>query len=414
MGVTIVADDLTGACDTGAVFAGRGAVGVYVRPALPSARWPAAAVDTESRTLAPEAAAGEARRAARALGDRVRAGRVFKKIDSTMRGPIGAEIDAWLDAAGLGGALICPALPEQQRTVVGRELLVGGVPAHATPVGTDPDFPPGTSDVVRILESQSRRRVRHLPLEVVRAPADALARALAAGNGGLAVADAETPADLDALARVALGMPALLLAGSAGLARAAAELLGYAGPPPALPGSGAWLVIAGSQHAASRAQIDALLDAGIAAARIDSAAPDLGAPDLGAPDLGWVIQALAAGRPAILTTPVEPRVLDARLAGTRGAGPPPGGRAAMADALAAAARAVIAAARPALLCVTGGATAAALMRALGASHLELAGAPARGLALGALVVPDAAPLPVLTKAGGFGAPDLYLQLMSAT
>jgi len=405
MGVTIVADDLTGACDTGAVFAGRGAVGVYVRPALPSARWPAAAVDTESRTLAPEAAAGEARRAARALGDRVRAGRVFKKIDSTMRGPIGAEIDAWLDAAGLGGAVICPALPEQQRTVVGRELLVGGIPAHATSVGADPDFPPGTSsDVVRILEGQSRRPVRHLPLDLVRGPADALARVLADGTGGLAVADAETTADLDALARAALGVHALLLAGSAGLARAAAEVLGYAGPAPALPGPGAWLVIAGSQHAASRAQIDALLDAGVTAARVDGATPDLAA----------VVQALSAGRPAILTTPVEPRGADTRGAGPRRAGPPPSDRAAMADALAAAARAVIPAARPALLCVTGGATAAAVMRALGASHLELAGAPARGLALGALVVPDASPLPVLTKAGGFGAPDLYLQLMSAT
>ena len=58
-----------------------------------------------------------------------------------------------------------------------------------------------------------------------------------------------------------------------------------------------------------------------------------------------------------------------------------------------------------------GDTAIALLRGLGASRLELTGAPASGLALGDVIV-DAVPvLSVLTKAGGFGAPDLFSTLL---
>ena len=99
MAVTIIADDLTGACDAGALFAGRGPVGVFVAPELPGARWPAAAVDCETRALSPADAAARVRRAATGLEARLHGGRIFKKIDSTFRGPVAAELDALMDAA---------------------------------------------------------------------------------------------------------------------------------------------------------------------------------------------------------------------------------------------------------------------------------------------------------------------------
>ena len=46
MPLTILADDLTGACDSGALFAGRGRVGLFVEPASPGPEWAVAAVDT--------------------------------------------------------------------------------------------------------------------------------------------------------------------------------------------------------------------------------------------------------------------------------------------------------------------------------------------------------------------------------
>src|SRR5207237_1836446 len=113
--LTIVADDLTGACDTGALFAGRGPVPVTVWPDA-ALRAPVSVVDTESRALDP---ADAARRVA-AVARNVARTRVFKKIDSTLRGPIGAELDALLRAISSAGALVCPALHAETRVVVAR------------------------------------------------------------------------------------------------------------------------------------------------------------------------------------------------------------------------------------------------------------------------------------------------------
>src|SRR5262249_27546913 len=83
----------------------------------------------------------------------------------------------------------------------------------------------------------------------------------------------------------------------------------------------------------------------------------------------------------------------------------------VATRLAAVASAVLAEVGPALLVLTGGDTALAVSRALGARRLELDGAPASGLALGRLVRDGRPPLTVLTKAGGFGAPDPLASLV---
>jgi D-threonate/D-erythronate kinase len=64
-----------------------------------------------------------------------------------------------------------------------------------------------------------------------------------------------------------------------------------------------------------------------------------------------------------------------------------------------------------LIAVTGGQTAVALYRALEAERIDLVGAPGPGLALGYLRAPKHPALPILTKAGGFGAPDLFVSLL---
>jgi uncharacterized protein YgbK (DUF1537 family) len=107
-----------------------------------------------------------------------------------------------------------------------------------------------------------------------------------------------------------------------------------------------------------------------------------------------VVDAIRAGRPAFVAS-------DAAADGTRED---------IAARLAVVMKRVLAEACPALVVLTGGETALAAVRALGARRLELDGAPASGLALGRLVVPEASALPVLTKAGGFGPPDLFVTL----
>ena len=387
MTITVIADDLTGACDAGACFAGRGRVGVFVDAASVDARREVASIDTDSRALPPAAAADRVRRAARDLKARLGQGLVFKKIDSTLRGPVAAEIEALLDESGRPAALVCSAFPQQGRTVAGGWLHVDGRPAHTTAIAADPAYPGDLSDVAAILRRTARRPVRHLPLARVRGGGSGLRQALADGEV-IVTADAERDADLDALASAALAEPDLVLAGSAGLARAVSAQLGWAEPSACVPGSGAWLVIAGSLHPVTRAQVRALRAAGVTFAEIGGVA---------APDLDRLAAALAERRPALLTT-AEP------------AAPAAAGRHAAARALAAAAAAVVAIARPDGIAATGGDTARAVMAALGADRIELAGAPAPGLALGELVTPRMT-IPWFSKAGGFGAPDLWLTLL---
>ena len=109
------------------------------------------------------------------------------------------------------------------------------------------------------------------------------------------------------------------------------------------------------------------------------------------PKLGQVIDEIRAGRPAFLAS----------------GDTPDGGRDRVAGRLAVAARAVLFETTPSLVVLSGGETALAVLRAVGAHHLEIDGAPASGLALGRLIVDGRPPLPVLTKAGGFGPPGLF-------
>src|SRR2546428_13486621 len=104
MVLTILADDLTGACDTGTLFAGKAPVPVSVWPDPPRDAV-VSVVDTESRSLNAAVARERIRRSV-SVG-----GRWFKKIDSTMRGRIGAEVDALMSALGVSGAVVCPAVP---------------------------------------------------------------------------------------------------------------------------------------------------------------------------------------------------------------------------------------------------------------------------------------------------------------
>jgi len=112
------------------------------------------------------------------------------------------------------------------------------------------------------------------------------------------------------------------------------------------------------------------------------------------PTLDRVIGAIRAGRPAFLSSG---DALD-------------GAREQVARRLAGAARAVLSESTPSLVVLSGGETALAVMRALGARHLEIDGAPATGLALGRLIAAGRPPLPLLTKAGGFASPGLFAAL----
>src|SRR2546427_7387900 len=139
----VLADALTGACDVGAeLLPGPG--GVVVQPALetrdPAPRGTICVRNTQSRTLGP---ADAARRVAAALADVGPgwAGLVLKKIDTGLRGPLGAEIDATMDALGVEEAFVLPAIPEVGRTTLAGRQMIGGVPVNETAFACDPHHP---------------------------------------------------------------------------------------------------------------------------------------------------------------------------------------------------------------------------------------------------------------------------------
>ena len=120
---TFLADDLTGAMDTGVQAANWKQDPVYCLwhpDHLVSVPEDAIVVlDTESRNLPESLAVSALSAAVEALHA---AGRTvdYKKVDSTMRGQVAAEISELLRSGPYPGVLLCPALPAQGRVEIGR------------------------------------------------------------------------------------------------------------------------------------------------------------------------------------------------------------------------------------------------------------------------------------------------------
>jgi uncharacterized protein YgbK (DUF1537 family) len=202
----ILADDFSGACDTAA----RAGVGTayLVAPSEPPEVF---ALTTETRHASDE----EARAAMRSLAPLLAGHRLYKKIDSTLRGPWIAEVDELLTITDYSQALVCPAFPAQGRTIRNGVLCVNGEP------------------VQRI----------ECPFEV---------------------RDAETEEDL---ARIAAGVcESILPVGSAGLAR---HLFPPVKSTPLRAVPGEWLVLVGSENPVSLGQLQVLRDAGLDRVRIN-------------------------------------------------------------------------------------------------------------------------------------------------
>jgi uncharacterized protein YgbK (DUF1537 family) len=256
----IVADDLSGAADCAAAFARvAGPVPVYLGEI--GERTESLAMDTDTRTMDTTQAATVTTRAFERI---TRSGStpqlVYKKIDSTLRGHVGAELHAALLAAPqFAGAVICPAFPEQGRTLVGGQLRVHGRPVEGLGHGGDLM---GILHMAGIPAALIDREQAHA--ELARRMADAFA-----GGAGAVVVDA---ADGDDLARLAeaLGtrhvLPRVLVVGSAGLARALAAHYEARPFAPAEAGAPAKpvMTVVGSFSKASLAQVQEVQDSGAA------------------------------------------------------------------------------------------------------------------------------------------------------
>jgi uncharacterized protein YgbK (DUF1537 family) len=373
MKVVALADDATGALETGARFCSAGlAARVRFNGEVMGAEC-ALVIDTETRHLAPERAAARVREVAVRAREAV-AVRIFKKTDSTLRGPLAAEFRALLEVWPERPLVYVPGYPALGRTVRGGVLLVDGEPLAGTAFAADPLNPSCESSVAARLSGSGAEIV------LVRGTAE-LTGALSAGR--IVVCDCETDTDLRDIARAIAGTDCIV-AGTAAMASAWAHAGAWGQGSMATgrmraPRAARCLVVCGSLHPASLRQVAV---SGIPVIPHTSTV-DVEALRRLIDEHGWA--ALCAAEP--------------RRAGPLAVAAHAGRLVAQAIALAA----------PDCLTIFGGDTVFAVLRELGVAEVEPAGEILPGVAV-STIDRDGAAMLLVTKAGGFGGDDYLLRI----
>ena len=428
----LVADDLTGGNDAGIQFAKRGVdtwivldaghaglEAVLARPKLPAML----ALNANTRNLPAVDAAARMTKIVSHLAKDVRTAHpemVYKKIDSTLRGNLGAEIDALMDGYGFATAFLSPAFIECGRTVVDGHLLVDGAPVHETAFANDPITPVRQSSIAEVVRETCGRSVGCVPLSVMEQGEGFVAAYVAdLQNAGheIIVFDAVNVAHLDALVAVGqnLNLPPLYI-GSAGLAGALAnaltdvetditshvssnsQLLARISEP-LVSSVDRVFFICGSAHEATRRQIAHLVSIGVQLIRL----ADAGVESV-ENAIADTLLALESGN-AVLSTPEK-------TAG--GADSTAANGIQLSNAVGLAAMTVLeklaVSPQTTALVMTGGETAFAVLQKI-CSGLALSREISPGVALGTIVGGYCDGFQVVTKAGGFGEDQTLVDIL---
>lgn len=387
----LLADDLSGALEAGAAFhdAGWRVVLPLTADAVPADEaCQLTVISSETRSLGAMEAAAVVRRVVterRAAGSRL----LFKKIDSTLRGPLGAELSALASELTPRLVVVCPANPGAGRTVLNGVLQVNGVMLRETDFRNDPAWPATTSEVWALLGEQGVKVAGHVPQAVLARGQDATRLHIAAlcrgGQGTcVLVSDALVQEDIRTVVLAALDVePDTVFVGSGAMSPVLAGLL----PPPqsAAPASSrmnaSMVVLCGSRHPASHRQIDRLARECGAAVLLTSPGGDLTGL------VAAVVAALDTGRPVAVKC-------DPALCGY-----PPG---AITEWLAEVAFALARTRPPGVFYLTGGETAFGVCRRLDGRRLEILRSLETGVVLSRLTRSNQTEIALITKPGGYG------------
>ncbi len=225
MKLAIIADDFTGANDTGVQFSKKG-LSTVVTTNLTSVSGKifendVVVFDTESRFDEKDIAYQKVFDIAKLIKN---AGTelVYKKLDSTFRGNIGAEISGCMDGLGMDFAIVIPALPSNGRQTIDGNVILHGQKLDETEIANDPKTPVKKAYIPNIIADQSNKTI-----EVVRKGAshyetNKLVKAIESfrnSDVNIVVIDAETDEDLKILSEMlVLLRNKFLMVGTAGLA----------------------------------------------------------------------------------------------------------------------------------------------------------------------------------------------------
>jgi D-threonate/D-erythronate kinase len=412
----IIADDLTGAADCGAAWAGYGIDTVVqlhkadegLDNAAVVEKVEVLAIDTDTRCLDAEHAA---ERVAQLVGHYEDIGSgidgvlLYKKLDSTLRGNVAAELAAALKVRRARTSskervviLLAPAFPAHGRTTVRGRQMMHGKFLEGIDFGKY-ERVSGRSNIVEII-GEAGLSSGIVELALVRSGAGSLESAIIrmAKQVDVLVCDAETDADLKAIASGAMVLGRRTVwAGSAGLARHIPIAFGFPDTPKSALGAtflrGPKLFVVGSPASASREQERALAAGSTIVPFTIPHSVLLNRQSRGWREYGRLIsERLQSGDDVLV-------VLDCKDQCSREQGR------LLTQSLATMTQPCVKSVGA--LVATGGETARAILDAWGINRLRLAGEVEPGLPYSITAGWDREIL-VLTKAGGFGTPGTLL------
>jgi uncharacterized protein YgbK (DUF1537 family) len=411
MRIGVIADDFTGGSDVALVLARAGLPVVLINGlprtgAIPKGAG-AVVLALKSRTCSVGEAVAQSLSACAAL-QAAGAERILFKycstFDSTDEGNIGPVADALLEQLGAEQAIVCPAYPENGRSLYAGHLFVDGQLLSDTPMKDHPLTPMREPDLVKVLARQCRATVGLIPWDQVSQGPEAIARALAKAQSRgeqLLVTDAIRPADLGALGNAVVRHR--LVTGGAGIAQGLAEALVGAGqparmvPPPFLAGRSA--ILSGSCSARTRQQLEQARAAGLPLRQVDPLLLNRGEDDARRIS-DWAL-AQPPDQPVVIWSSDDPTSLSTiqdELGQSHAA-------TLVETAMAETAMRLVAEGFDKLL-VAGGETSGAVVIALGHTAFDIGPEAAPGVPW--LLALGERPLALLLKSGNFGAPDLFL------
>jgi uncharacterized protein YgbK (DUF1537 family) len=347
MKVLIIADDLTGALDTTSKF-GKGSV-VSLRGEVSS---DFVGISTDTRLLRPDEARLRVRDSLKKFSGWHY---LYKKIDSTMRGNVGAEFDEICESSGVR-IPFTPAYPEQGRIVREGLLYVRGRLLEETDYVRE--LPKCSSDILEIVKATSRLRVGYWYGE----------------QDIMTFRDVRDRSELSRAFRLIEESGFKVMGGSAGLAM---ELSNFLGCEKAdyVELYNPLLFISGSTNEVTLKQLERLSE------RIEVLSD--GSLDLARKNLmegSSVAISFNLGSSLSRIGKIAELLLDLR---------------------------------PGSLVIIGGETLRRLLDLLGASAIRIGRYPEEGLAAGWIVGGPMDGTPLISKAGGFGDPETLLRILSS-
>lgn len=255
--IVVVADDFTGANDTGVQFCKRNLKSIVIinkdNIGKSLKDCDVLVVDTESRFDDKEKAYNKTYEIGKILKtENIKY--IYKKLDSTFRGNIGAEISGLMDSLEIKYAVMVPAFPSNQRITKDGMVYVKGVLLAETEISNDPRTPVKESFIPKIVSQQTDKRIELINFREVQAGKQNLIQKVhQLMNAGIKiiVIDAQDDRDLDLIAAVTASIKEkILFVGSPGFAE---YLPKYLDPCKVKKIN---VVIAGSVSEVTRKQVD--------------------------------------------------------------------------------------------------------------------------------------------------------------